>query len=78
MIILEIMEARCGQQPSRSMILCTQYEPEGWYRRINPNPESDSPISEAIMNRIIHNAFDVTVGGRISMRERHGLNIMDD
>ena len=72
--LLEIMEARCGQQPSRSMILCTQYEPEGWYRRINPDPESDSPISEAIMDRIIHNAFDVTVGGRISMRERHGLN----
>jgi len=76
--LLEIMEARCGQQPSRSMILCTQYEPEGWYRRINPDPESDSPISEAIMDRIIHNAFDVTVGGRISMRERHGLNIMDN
>lgn len=72
--LLEIMEARCGQQPSRSMILCTQYEPEGWYRRINSDPESDSPISEAIMDRIIHNAFDVTVGGRISMRERHGLN----
>lgn len=76
--LLEIMEARCGQQPSRSMILCTQYEPEGWYRRINPDPQSDSPISEAIMDRIIHNAFDVTVGGRISMRERHGLNIMDN
>ncbi len=75
--LLEIMEARCGQQPNRSMILCTQYEPEGWYRRINPDPESDSPISEAIMDRIIHNAFDVTVGGRISMRERHGLNTSD-
>lgn len=75
--LLEIMEARCGQQPNRSMILCTPYEPEGWYRRINPDPESDSPISEAIMDRIIHNAFDVTVGGRISMRERHGLNGSD-
>lgn len=75
--LLEIMEARCGQQPNRSMILCTQYEPEGWYKRINPDPESDSPISEAIMDRIIHNAFDVTVGGRISMRERHGLIISD-
>ncbi len=75
--LLEIMEARCGQQPNRSMILCTQYEPEGWYRRINPDPESDSPISEAIMDRIIHNAFDVTVGGKISMRERHGLITSD-
>ena len=61
------MEARCGQQPNRSMILWTQYEPAGWYRRINPDLESDSP--EAIMDRIIHNAFDVTVGGRISIAE---------
>lgn len=72
--LLEIVEARCGQTPSRSIIFCTQYETEGWYRRINPDPESDSPISEAIMDRIIHNAYDVMVGGRISMRERHGLS----
>ena len=51
-----------------------QYEPEGWYRRMNSEPDSESSISEAIMNRIIHNAYDVTVGGRISMSERHGLN----
>ena len=71
--LLEIMEARCGQSPTRSMILCTQYEPEGWYSRMNPDPESDSPVSEAIMDRIIHNAYEVAVGGRISMRERHGI-----
>lgn len=71
--LLEIVEARCGQEHSRSMIFCTQYETEGWYRRINPDPESDSPISEAIMDRIVHNAHQVLIGGRISMRERHGL-----
>lgn len=71
--LLEIVEARCGQEHSRSMIFCTQYETEGWYRRINPDPDSDSPISEAIMDRIVHNAHQVLVGGRISMRERHGL-----
>ena len=71
--LLEIVEARCGSNPGKSMILCTQYETEGWYKRINPDPDSDSPISEAIMDRTIHNAFDVMVGGRVSMRERHGL-----
>ena len=71
--LLEIAEARCGQNPGKSMILCTQYETDGWYKRINPEPGSDSPISEAIMDRIIHNAYDVMVGGRISMRERYGL-----
>ena len=64
-----IVEARCR----KSMIFCTQYESEGWYTRIDPNPESDSPVSEAIMDRIIHNAYEVLVDGRVSMRERKGL-----
>lgn len=76
--LLEIVEARCGQEHSRSMIFCTQYETEGWYRRINPDPDSDSPISEAIMDRIVHNAHQVMVGGRISMRERHGLRYTEE
>ena len=67
--MLEIVEARCR----KSMIFCTQYESEGWYTRIDPNPESDSPVSEAIMDRIIHNAYEVLVDGRVSMRERKGL-----
>ena len=64
-----IVEARC----QKSMIFCTQYQSEGWYTRIAPNPESDSPVSEAIMDRIIHNAYEVLVDGRVSMRERKGL-----
>ena len=67
--MLEIVEARCR----KSTIFCTQYESEGWYTRIDPNPESDSPVSEAIMDRIIHNAYEVLVDGRVSMRERKGL-----
>ena len=67
--LLEIVEARC----QRSMIFCTQYQSEGWYTRIDPNPDSGSPVSEAIMDRIIHNAYEVLVEGRVSMRERNGL-----
>lgn len=67
--LLEIAEARCN----RSMIFCTQYQSEGWYTRIDPNPESESPVSEAIMDRIIHNSYEIMVEGRISMRERKGL-----
>ena len=32
--MLEIVEARCH----KSTIFCTQYESEGWYTRIDPNP----------------------------------------
>ena len=37
--LLEIAESRS----SRSTIFCAQYQPEGWYTRIDPDPESQSP-----------------------------------
>ena len=55
--LFEIIEARTKHG---STIFCTQFETEGWYRRVNPDPENDSPISEAIMDRIVHNAYQDT------------------
>jgi len=65
--LLEIVESRCN----RSTIFCSQYNSKGWYERLGT--EDESPVIEAILDRIIHTSYEIVIEGALSMRERYGL-----
>ena len=54
-------------------IFCTQFDTDGWYKRINPDPENGSSICKAIMDRVTYNAYSILVDDEKYMRERYGL-----
>ena len=67
--LLEIVESRTKHG---STIFCTQFDTDDWYTHLNPTPNEGSPVTDAIMDRIVHNAYLIPLEGK-SMRERHGL-----
>ncbi len=68
MDLLEIIEVRTK---NGSIIFCTQYDTQGWQERIGTNEAVT--LSDAIIDRIKHNSYEIMIEGNMSMRERYGI-----
>lgn len=70
--LMEIVEP-CSKKGA--LILCTQYDTDDWYYRIDCDRKEgeESALAEGILDRIIHNKYEIEIKGRISMRKRHAF-----
>ena len=71
--ILELLHRR---RKKSSTIFCSQYDPSGWYDQLGGD---DSPLAEAILDRIKHDAYKINIvptdpSNYRSMREVYGLD----
>ena len=71
--ILELLHRR---RRKSSTIFCSQYDSNGWYDQLGGD---DSPLSEAIIDRIKHDAYKINIiptdpSNYKSMREVYGLD----
>jgi len=69
-LLLEIINSRYTAK--KSNIFCSQFDIQGWYEKLG-----DGTLAEAILDRIIHNSYDIFIDGDVSMREKLGINAIE-
>jgi len=63
--LLEIAE---GRYHKGSTIFCSQFDVKGWHEKIG-----DPTLADAIVDRIVHDAYTIIIGGKESMRKKNGF-----
>jgi DNA replication protein DnaC len=64
--LLEIVESRYSRS---STIFSSQFDVSGWLTKI-----TETPIAEAILDRIVHDSYTIFIDGEESMRKRKGIS----
>jgi DNA replication protein DnaC len=63
--LLEIVEAR---HKRASTVFISQFAPQGWHNRIG-----EETLADAIMDRIVHDSYNILIESKDSMRKKKGI-----